>query len=422
MSGRKTSRRTILKATGGLGVAGVASLGGCLGNGGGGGYGGGGGDGGETFTIGMANSLTGSLATFGERNERGKQLALAAVNDVGVRGGELRIVVEDTGSQPGPGVSAAQKLVNQNDVPVLIGAVSSGVSLSIYESVVQGTDVDQISQNSTSPELSNFPELLRMSPPGKAQASAIADLVSNDGHDSAAVTFVNNAYGQGVADVFRDAYDGDVPFFQAHDQERSSYSNVVTGMADSGADAWVFVTYQPEFTTIAKEAFDKGHTDVPMYGADSVKGPNVLEQVPDEMLEGMKVVVPSAAVSQDNYKAFAETFDEEFDKQPTSWAAYAYDAIVTAAVAIHAADEFSAGAISNELVKDVTRPEGKKVTTYEAAHDVLADGGSASDLNYEGVSGPIDLNEKGDPAAFLQVFTVRNGKYESTGFTKGGGG
>ncbi len=399
-------RRTVLKGAGALGTAGVVGLAGCTGGGG-------------TFTIGMANSQTESLSTFGERNQRGKQLALEDVNEVGLRGGELEIIEEDTQSQAGPGVSAAQRLVNQEDVPILIGAVSSGVSVAIYESVIRGTEVDQISQNSTSPDLTNFPELLRMSPPGRAQASAIADLVEQDGHDSVALTYVNNAYGSGVGEVFRESYDGEMAYFQEHTQGQSSYSNVVSAMNSADADAWVFVTYQPEFTTIAQEAFDLGVTP-PVYGADSVTGQEVLNQAPSEFIEGMKAVVPSAAVTQQNYKDFASRFQEEFDReQPTSWATYAYDAIVTAAIAIQAADEFSASAVSNDLIKEVTRPDGTEVATYQEAHEILTDGGSASDVNYQGISGPIDLDENGDPRAFLEVLQVQDGSYESTGTIQG---
>ncbi|MEF8773513.1 MAG: ABC transporter substrate-binding protein, partial [Halobacteriales archaeon] len=327
MSHYSTTRRKVLKATGGLAAFGVASTAGCLG--------------GNSYAIGMANPVSGSLDTFGQRNQRGKELAVADVNDVGLRGGELEIIEEDTKSVEQDGISAAQKLVNQDGVPVVIGAVGSAVSLAIYESVIQDTDVEQISQNSTSPGLSEHPELMRMSPPGKAQAGAIADLVEGDDHGSVAVAYVNNAYGQGVAEVFRESFDGEVAYFEAHNQGESSYSNVVTGMDEAGADAWVFVTYQPEFTTMATEAFNQGVTDVPLYGADSVKGPDVLEQAPEDFLEGMKAVIPSAALTQDNYQEFASTFEEEFDQEPTAWATYAYDGIVTAAIAAHAADDFS---------------------------------------------------------------------------------
>lgn len=79
------SRRTVLK---GIGAAGMVSVAGCTG--------------GETgATIGMANSETGPLSTFGQRNTRGKEIALSDINETGVLGGDLSISVEDTQSESG---------------------------------------------------------------------------------------------------------------------------------------------------------------------------------------------------------------------------------------------------------------------------------------------------------------------------------
>lgn len=368
----------------------------------------------------MANSLTGSLDAFGQRNKRGKELALADVNDVGLRGSELNVAVEDTQSSPGPGVQAARRLINQEEVPLLIGAVNSSTTLSIYESVIQGSDVAQVSQNSTSPDITGFPELMRMSPPGAAQAGIMADLIANDGHGSVAIAFINNAYGQGIADVIREQFEGEVTYFQPHEQGQSSYSSVVTSMADTDADAWCFITYQPEFATMARNAFSQGYTEPALYGGDSTKGPEVLEQAPEDFLEGMKVLIPSVDQEAENYQNFASAFQDQFDKSPTSWAAYAYDAVVTAAIAIEADDDFlTSGEGRVQTVKDVTRSEGQAVTTYQAAHDVLQDGGGPGDVDYQGVSGPIDLDENGDPAAVLQVFQIQNGEYVSQRFITG---
>jgi len=57
---------------------------------------------------------------------------------IGIDGRDLEIIVEDSESENQGGIAAAQKLVNQDGVPFLIGAVGSGVSLAIYESVVEG--------------------------------------------------------------------------------------------------------------------------------------------------------------------------------------------------------------------------------------------------------------------------------------------
>jgi branched-chain amino acid transport system substrate-binding protein len=403
------SRRDVLKGTG---AAGILATAGCVD------LGGGGGDSGP-YQIGMVDSQTGSLSAFGQRNERGRELALDVVNDVTIGGRELSISVQDSQSVQQAGVSAAQQLVNQEGVPFLIGAVGSGVSIAIYQSVVEGTDVVQLSQNSTSPELSTYPGLLRMSPTGRTQSTALADIISEDGNDSVAITWVNNDYGSGITDAFVDAYDGEVVYNASHDQGQSSYSNVVSQMANTDAGAWLFVTYQPEFTTMAQEAFSSGvEEQAAWYGADSVQGSDVLDNTPEGSLDGMKVVLPSAAVDQDNYQSFAADFEDEYGQSPTSWAAYSYDCVVTAALTIQAADEFT-GAALDDVIRDVTRPEGEEVFSFEAASEILADGGGPSDVDYQGVSGPIDFDENGDPVAYLQVYTVEDHEYVSSGFVTG---
>jgi len=391
----------MLKLTGGVGIAGLA---GCSGSSGGD----------EAYEIGMVDAQTGSLSAFGERNQRGKDLALSAVNDVGIGGSELQVTVEDSGSENQGGISAAQKLVNQNEVPFLIGAVGSGVSLAIYESVIEGTDVVQLSQNSTGLGLTEFPGLLRMSPPGSTQATALADIIAEDGYDEVAVTYVNNDYGESLADAFLDAWDGSVAYDNSHDQEQSSYSSVISEMNGSDAEAWLFITYQAEFASMVDEIYSSGY-EAMLYGADSVSGDNVLENTPEGSMEGMKIVVPSAPVEQQNYKDFASAFEDEYDQSPSSWAAYAYDCVVNAALAIQAADSFT-GAALGEVVRDVTRPEGEAVTTFEAASEILSDGGGPSDVDYQGVSGPIDFDENGDPVGFLQVLEVQDHSYEGVDF------
>jgi len=436
-------RRTLLKLTGG---AGILALSGCLSTTDDGGDGSDGSDGGDgddgsdgsdggdgddggdgsdgddgdsagPYEIGMVDSLTGSLSAFGERNQRGAEMALGRVNEVGIGGRELSITVEDSESENQGGIAAAQKLVNQDGVPFLIGAVGSGVSLAIYESVVEGTDVVQLSQNSTGLNLTEFPGLLRMSPSGRSQSLALSNIITDDGYDEVAVTYVNNDYGQSLTDAFVNAYDGEVVYNSPHDQEQQSYSGVISEMNGSGADAWLFITYQAEFATMVNEVFSSGY-EAQFYGADSVSGDNVLENTPEGSMDGMKIVVPSAPIEEENYQEFASAFESEYDRQPTSWAAYAYDCVINAALAVQAADEFTGAALQN-TVRRVSGPEGETVTSFEAASEILADGGGPDDVDYQGVSGPIDFNEDGDPVGFLQVLEVQGHEYEGIDFVEG---
>jgi len=436
-----TDRRTLLKLTGG---AGLVTLSGCLSTTDDGGDGSDGSDGSDgddgsdgsdgddgmdgddgddgeesmgPYEIGMVDSLTGSLSAFGERNQRGAEMALSRVNEVGIDGRELSITVEDSESENQGGIAAAQKLVNQDGVPFLIGAVGSGVSLAIYESVIEGTDVVQLSQNSTGLSLTNFPGLLRMSPSGRSQSLALSNIIADDGYDEVAVTYVNNDYGQSLTDAFVNAYDGDIVYNNPHDQEQQSYSSVISEMNSSGADAWLFITYQAEFATMVNEAFSSGY-EAQFYGADSVSGDSVLNNTPEGSMNGMKIVVPSAPVNEENYQEFASAFESEYGQQPTSWASYAFDCVINAALAIQAADEFT-GAALQETVRRVSGPEGETVTSFAAASEILADGGGPDDVDYQGVSGPIDFNEDGDPVGFLQVLEVQDHSYEGIDFVEG---
>ncbi|WP_396613236.1 ABC transporter substrate-binding protein [Haloferax sp. S1W] len=377
-------------------------------------------DGGSTssYTIGMVDSLTGSLAPYGERNTRGRKLAVESVNEVGIGddGASLNIAVEDDESTNQGGVSAAQKLVNQNDVPLLIGSVGSGVSIAVHDSVTKDAGVVQISQNSTSPELTSRPELLRMSPSGAAKGEALAKLVSDDGHDTVAVTWINNDYGTGLSDVFAETFEskfgGTVAYNQPHDQGQSSYSGILTEMASTDASAWVYITYANEFTVMANEGFDQGYnTQVDYYGAESTIADSIVKNTPEGSMDGMKGITESAPKGQENYQNFVSAFQSAYDTTPTVWSAYAYDAVTVAALAIEAAGEFTRDALS-EVVRDVTRPEGEEVFNFEEAAAILRDGGSPSDINYQGVSGPVDLDENGDPPGFYQVYNVSNHSYE----------
>jgi branched-chain amino acid transport system substrate-binding protein len=168
---------------------------------------------------------------------------------------------------------------------------------------------------------------------------------------------------------------------------------------------------------MAQEAYSNGY-EATFYGADSVAGPDVLSSTPEGSLDGMKIVTPSAAIDQDNYQNFASAFEDEYGETPTSWSAFAYDCVVTAALSIATADEFT-GAALQETVRDVTRPEGEKVFTFAEAMEVLGEDGSPSDIDYQGVSGPIDFDENGDPVGFLQILTVENHEYTQTGTIEG---
>src|SRR5918911_1962516 len=84
---------------------------------------GGGGTQGNTVKIGVITSLTGSNAAFGQAHKNGYAVALQEINDAGgILGKKVELDVYDDQSKPDQAVQGVSKLVDQDKVPLLLGA------------------------------------------------------------------------------------------------------------------------------------------------------------------------------------------------------------------------------------------------------------------------------------------------------------
>jgi branched-chain amino acid transport system substrate-binding protein len=375
---------------------------------------------GQTYRIGSAVSNSGDLAVYGQRHQRGMNLALERVNAVGLRdGAELRVSLEDTASAPQTGVSAAQKLVNQEGVPLLIGAVSSGVTVAIARSVSIPNEVVQVSPHSTSPQITALDDggyVLRTAPSDAFQGAAMAQLALDRGIESASVILVNNDYGRGFTDVLQSRFEdagGTITNTVPYNSGKSSYRPQLNQATEGDPDAIMFVAYPESFTTMARQAFEMGLKDQYRYvGAESTLAEPIRENVPARALDGMIGTTPSAPTETDAWQSFVSAFRENYDTEPSVWAAYSYDATMLSALAIEAADEFDSAAL-RESIYPVSRPEGETVSSFETAKQALQNGGQ---IDYSGVSGSIDLNEAGDVPGTYQWWRFEEGDYRMQGF------
>jgi branched-chain amino acid transport system substrate-binding protein len=90
---------------------------------------------GETpIKIGMHDPLTGTYAAEGESEVRGANMALAEINAKGgMLGRKIQLVVEDDAANAGLAAQKATKLIEQDKVSFLMGAVSSATALSVNQ-------------------------------------------------------------------------------------------------------------------------------------------------------------------------------------------------------------------------------------------------------------------------------------------------
>ena len=82
------------------------------------------------ITLGSIQDLSGPLAGFGKQLRNGMMLRVNEVNEQGgVNGRKLNLLVEDSGYDPKKAVLAAQKLVNQNKIFMMVGHLGTAQNL-----------------------------------------------------------------------------------------------------------------------------------------------------------------------------------------------------------------------------------------------------------------------------------------------------
>ncbi|MFC6284552.1 MULTISPECIES: ABC transporter substrate-binding protein [Polaromonas] len=80
----------------------------------------------DEIRIGSIQDLSGPLAGYGKQARNGMQLRVAEVNEQGgVHGRKLKLLIEDSGYDPKKAVLAAQKLVNQDKIFIMVGHIGT---------------------------------------------------------------------------------------------------------------------------------------------------------------------------------------------------------------------------------------------------------------------------------------------------------
>lgn len=130
-------------------------------------------------------------------------------------------------------------------------------------------------------------------------------------------------------------------------------------------------------------------------------------------LEGTRATFPGSELNDDFRERLLGVNE---DLKDFTYGAESYDAVVVSALAAEVAGKDSGKAIASEIV-GVTR-EGEKCESYADCLALVQDG---TDIDYDGVSGPIELGDTGSPtAATIGIFEfLEDNTYENVEYIQG---
>src|SRR3954452_8415132 len=350
-----------------------------------------------TLKIGTLLPQTGSLAFLGPPEFAGVDLAIKDINDAGgVNGKPVEKVDSDSGDTSTDTASQSVDRLLSNNVDAIVGAASSSVSLSVIDKIT-GAGVLQISPANTSDELTNYADkglYFRTAPPDVLQGRVLGDLILADGNSTVGILALQDSYGTGLAANAKKSIEGgggQVVQQVVYDPKAASFATEVGKIKAADPEAIAVIAFA-ETTKIIPELVKQGigPANKKIYFVDGNVGADYTKDFPKGTLKGVKGTNPGV-VANNAFKARLKTVDPKLDAY--TYGPEAYDATILVALAAEAAKDDSGASIASKMMEGSAG--GTKCTTFKDCDAMIKAG---KDIDYDGVSGPIEFNDKGDPS------------------------
>ena len=338
----------------------------------------------ETIKIGFIGPLTGDAAGIGQNSRTAVELAVEEVNAAGgINGKNLEIIYEDGQCTPKTANNAANKLVNLDKVPAIIGGECSSETLSAAP-VAEGKTV-MVSPCSSAPGVTQAGDyIFRAYPSDTFQGKESAEVVYNKLKASkAAILYCLSDYCVGIKDVFKKRFaelGGKIVADEGNEQTSRDLKSQLTKIKEANPDVIYLVEYT-EAEIIALKQIKELGIKAQIIGTDTTDDPKIWQEA-GSAAEGMLYSIVDAPMTNEFKAAMrAKTGNDDI----TVCTPQAYD-----------------------VVKILAKIIKEKGTSSEAIKNALY-----SLKEYDGISGKISFDSNGDlKNAKYVIKVIKNGKSE----------
>lgn len=312
---------------------------------------------GDTIKIGVNLELSGAVAAYGNQEKDGIEMAVKEINDAGgIDGKNIEIIMKDNKSDSTEAVSVTTSLTTKDKVVAMIGPATSAAVKSSLPNATKvkvplvtpsGTD-DSITLQGDAVQPYAFRTCFQDSFQGKVLAVYATDTLNAK---KAAILGDNSSdYAKGLTTAFKDAYTGEITAEENFTKGDKDFQAVLTKIKGKDFDVLYLPGYYEETGLITKQAREMG-IDVPILGPDGFSDPKYVEIAGKENVNDIYYASHFSTKTADNEKVttFVDNFKKEYDKDPSSFNALAYDAVYMIKQAIEDQGSASSEAITKGL-------------------------------------------------------------------------
>jgi branched-chain amino acid transport system substrate-binding protein len=342
--------------------------------------------------YGVLSCFTGRLASLGQAMLQGSQVAQREIDAAGgVLGQKVKLTEEDTQCDLADAVPATQKLLSDG-VSGVIGPETQEIAA--VEPILKNSKiVDEFQGGDTSRDHQTDPFLFRDSPSDSQLGVAMALYAYQKGYRRAVLLFYTDIAAQTlIAPVIKTfkKLGGTVLTTINVAPGQTSYVPEVQKAIAAKPDVIFTQTDAPTAAVLYRDFKQSDNLAIPFVGTDVTGASEYLKAVTYPVAHAHLTSVYGTSVSGKASTEFTNEFNASFKgQQPLANANYAYDAVISLALAQDAAKS-SDGTKVAAAMKKVTNPPGTACYTYPTCEKLLSAG---TKINYEGASGSLDYNK-----------------------------
>jgi len=341
----------------------------------------------EEVVVGAIFDLTGSLSYMGQWSLEGAKLAEEDVNVAGgINGKRLRLLIDDAETNPQKAVTAFQRMVTIEHLPIILGFNGSSEVMAAAP-IADRSHVVLFSTGAASPRVTDAGDFIfrnRLS--GAVEAARMAEIAySTLSFRRGAVLFINTDYGQGYSEAFRSRFTGlggTILFIEPFAQDQTDFRAHIERLRSLGTLDFVYlVSHTREAARLLKQAKETAFS-VRWLASNAIEGPDLFD-IAGDAADGVLLTV----AKYDPLSTEAQTFNQRYK------AAYGRDS------EMFAANTYDAVRIISKLIGGVGYDGDKlKMALYNLQ-------------NYPGVSGQTSFDRNGDVIKSVSLKIAKDGEF-----------
>lgn len=213
----------------------------------------------ETIKIGVNQPLTGAFAASGTYVANGARVAAKEINAAGgILGKQIELIIEDNKSNPTEAAAVAEKLITSDEVPVMMGAWGSSLTLAVLPKLMQ-YKVPMLVETSSSSKITQQgnPYVFRISPPSWVEADVFEGLLPELGIKKVDFLAINNDWGLGTINDFSKMFEEngiEVGRVEKMDEGATELSAQLASLKSSDSDTIIVTAAVEQLTLVLKQA------------------------------------------------------------------------------------------------------------------------------------------------------------------------